>query len=115
MDSPFLGGPLCNPKSEPLIHIPNVCADVQDTITRFLGYNHPHSSQFCLLAALTIPLVKPDCISGGMVCCHSLLAQVALAGPICVPDIFRNRIFSLLNGTLLFSGGATNVSFGASL
>jgi len=83
MDSPFLGGPLCNPKSEPLVHSPTICADIQDTITGFLGYNHPHGSQFCPLAALTIPLIKPDCLGGGMACYLSLLAQVALAEPIC--------------------------------
>jgi len=66
MDSPFLGGPLCNPKGEPPVHSPTICADVQDTITGFLGYNHPHGSQFCPLAALTIPLFKPDSFSGGM-------------------------------------------------
>jgi len=67
-----------------------------------LGYNHPHCSQFCPLAAQTIPLVKPDCLSGGMICYCSLLAQVALAGPIYVPDIFRDRILPLLNRTLLW-------------
>ena len=102
MDSPFLGDPLCNPKGEPPVHSPSICTDIQNTITGFLGYNHPHGSQFCPLAALTIPLIKPDCLSRRMVCYCSPLARVALAGPICLPSIFRDRIFPLLNGTLLW-------------
>lgn len=99
---PFLGGPLCNPKSEPPVHSPTICAESQDIITRFLGYNHPHSSQFCPLATLTIPLFKPECFSGGMVCYCSPLAWFALAGPICIPSTFRNGIFPFLNETLLW-------------
>jgi len=102
IDSPFLGDPLCNPNSEPSVYSPTICADIQDTITGFHSYNHQHSSQFCPLATLTIPLFKQDCLSGRMVCYCSPLAQVALAGPICVPAIFRNRIFPLLSGTPLW-------------
>ena len=96
VDSPFLSVLLCNAKTEPPEHSPTICADVQDTITGFLGYNHPHGSQFCPLATLPIALFTPGCFSGLTVCYHSPLAWVALAGPICVPDIFRDRIFSLL-------------------
>ncbi len=63
MGSLFLGGPLCSLESEPLVHGPTVCADVQDAITRFFGYNHSHDSQFYPLAALMIPLIKPDYFS----------------------------------------------------
>ena len=101
MDSPLLGGPLCNPKGEASVHSPTIRADVQDAIPRFLGYDHPHGLWFCPLPALTIPLIKPDCISGVMVCYYSPLAQVALVGLICVPSILRNRLFSLLNGAAL--------------
>ena len=45
MDSPFLGGPLCNPQSEALVRSPTIRTDAQDAITRFLGYNHPLGSQ----------------------------------------------------------------------
>ena len=79
----------------------SVQISVQYTITRFLGYNRPHSSQFCSLAALTIPLVKPGCLGGGMVCYLSPLARIALAGSICARGIFSNRIFSFLDQTPL--------------
>ena len=47
------------------------------------------------------PFFKPVCFSGGMVCHCSPLARVALPGPIHIPGIFRNGIFSFLNRTLL--------------
>ena len=77
-------------------------ANIQDTITGFLVYNHPHGSQFCPLATLTIPLCKSDSFSGGMVCYCSPFAQVALSGHIRVPGIVRNGIFPHLNGPLLW-------------
>ena len=103
MDSPFLGGPLCNPKSEPLVHSPTICADIQDTIARFLGYNHPHGSQFFPLATLTTPLFEPDCFSGGMACHCSPPTWVPSAGSICIPGIFWDRVFSLLYRTLFWT------------
>jgi len=67
MDSPVLGGPWRNPKHEAPVHSPTIYTNVQDTITGFLDYNHPHSSKFCPLATLTILLFKPDYFSRGMV------------------------------------------------
>ena len=101
-NSPFLGGPLGNRKSETPVHSPTIFANIQDTIIRFLGYNYPYDSQFCPLATLTIPLFKPDCFSRGIVCYCSPLAQDTLARPIHVPDIFRNGTIPLLNTTLLW-------------
>jgi len=53
-----LGGPLCNLKREPPVHSPTICVDIQDIVTRFFGYNHPHGSQLCPLATLTISLLQ---------------------------------------------------------
>jgi len=53
MDSPILSSLLCDLKHESLVERPAICADVQYTITWFLGYDHP-------LATLFIPFLKPD-------------------------------------------------------
>lgn len=99
MYSQILSGPLCNPKCKPSVFCPVIHAAVQCTVTWFLSYNHPHCSQFSLLATLSIPFFKPDGVTRGMVHNCLLFTRISFAGPTCVPGNFWDRVFSLLNGT----------------
>lgn len=113
MDGPVLGGPLCNPESEPLIHSPAICADVQCTVTSFLGDNHPHSLQLCPLATSTIHLFKHMVSVEGWyaTACH------LLGLPLVDPSVYQasSGMEYFPSWMVLFSGGVTIISSGMSL